>query len=108
MHAAYRQLVLMLVPVPAGQYNRVETVPGLDSFADRPAELASQSLGPLLAWAKAVIPRRQHPSVPLFLFATAGACLRGLRQAARFGRTAIGPWASCVMHLFLVATPGQW
>ncbi|PNH09507.1 Ectonucleoside triphosphate diphosphohydrolase 7 [Tetrabaena socialis] len=64
-----------LVPKKPGKssYNRVETLPGLDAFAPRPpAELLQQALGPLLDWARAVIPPRQLPAVPLFLFATAG------------------------------------
>ena len=56
-----------------GSYNRVETLPGLDAFADRPpGDLEGAALGPLLDWARAVVPVRQLPAVPIFLFATAG------------------------------------
>ncbi len=50
----------------------METLPGLDSFAGRMAELQTQALGPLLDWAKAVVPADRRHAVPLFLFATAG------------------------------------
>lgn len=50
----------------------METLPGLDSFAGRMAELQAQALGPLLEWAKAVVPAHRRHAVPLFLFATAG------------------------------------
>lgn len=52
-------------------YNRVETRPGLDAFAERPSGL-SGALGPLLAWAQAVVPPAQHASTPLFFMGTGG------------------------------------
>ncbi|GMH35514.1 hypothetical protein BSKO_03382 [Bryopsis sp. KO-2023] len=52
-------------------YNRVETLPGLDSFLASD-ELRTKSLGPLLNWARAVIPSRLWRSTPVFLFGTAG------------------------------------
>ncbi|GLI68899.1 hypothetical protein VaNZ11_013447 [Volvox africanus] len=64
-----------LVPKKSGtsSYNRVETLPGVDSFVDRPEQdLEALALGPLLTWARAVIPARQLPAVPILLFATAG------------------------------------
>lgn len=72
---------------PSGSYNRVETLPGLDSFADRDeSELEARALGPLLTWARAVIPARQLHAVPIFLFATAGPCFTGLLLGAADGR----------------------
>ena len=63
----------MCVPCTTGLYNRVETEPGLDKFVDDPTALQERGLEPLLAWARAVVPRRQQLSAPIFLFATAGA-----------------------------------
>jgi Golgi nucleoside diphosphatase len=56
----------------ADLYDRVETQPGLDRFADDPAGLERQALGPLLEWAREVVPREQHGATPLYLLATAG------------------------------------
>ena len=39
------------------------------------------ALGPLLEWARAVVPRAQHARTPLFLFGTAG--MRRLAPEAR-------------------------
>ena len=50
----------------------METLPGLDSCRGGEATLKGSFLGPLLEWAKAVVPNSQHSSTPLFLFATAG------------------------------------
>ena len=64
-----------LVPKKPGKssYDRVETHPGLDTFAVlSDSELRERCLGPLLAWARAVVPQRVLHTVPLFLFATAG------------------------------------
>lgn len=73
-----------LVPHHAakGMYNRVETRPGLDALAANTSGLES-ALGPLLAWAKAVVPPRQHASTPLFLLGTGG--LRRLPAQRREG-----------------------
>jgi hypothetical protein len=54
-----------------GMYNRVETRPGLDAFAAN-ASGVSAALGPLLAWAQAVVPARAHASTPLFFMGTGG------------------------------------
>lgn len=56
----------------SGQYDRVETAPGLDHFVSSLPLIASQSLGPLLVWAAAVIPFREREKVPIFLMASAG------------------------------------
>lgn len=53
-------------------YQRVETEPGLDAFADDPDGLRRKALGPLLEWAEAVVPPSQWAATPLFLFGTAG------------------------------------
>jgi hypothetical protein len=62
-----------LVPKHAskGMYNRVETRPGLDAFAAHPTGV-SGALGPLLAWAQAVVPSARHHSTPLFFMGTGG------------------------------------
>lgn len=52
-------------------YNRVETLPGLNQFVGT-EKLASESLGPLLSWARAVIPTKTQAQSPVFLFATGG------------------------------------
>lgn len=52
-------------------YNRVETRPGLDAFAANTSGLTG-ALDPLLAWARAAVPAKQHSSTPLFLMATGG------------------------------------
>lgn len=62
----------MRMHVLADLYNRVETQPGLDRFVDDPVGLDSVSLGPLLEWARAVVPQPHHASTPLHLLATAG------------------------------------
>ncbi|GAX78358.1 hypothetical protein CEUSTIGMA_g5800.t1 [Chlamydomonas eustigma] len=64
-----------------GIYERVETQPGIDTFANDLQGLRTRSLGPLLNWACAVIPSRQRSSTPLYLFATAG--VRKLPEASR-------------------------
>ena len=65
-----------------GLYNRVETQPGLDGFVGNSAGLRDRSLGPLLAWARAVIPgAHERRRTPLFLLATAG--LRKLPERDR-------------------------
>eukprot|EP00775_Hariotina_reticulata_P012973 gene12973-13102_t len=64
-----------------GMYNRVETQPGLDHFAEHPAQLAEVALEPLLAWAHAVVPADQHSSSPVFLMGTGG--LRRLQDSKR-------------------------
>ncbi|WIA12016.1 hypothetical protein OEZ85_012097 [Tetradesmus obliquus] len=64
-----------------GLYNRVETQPGLDTFLGNSAGLASAAIGPLLAWARAVVPPAQHAATPLFLLGTGG--LRRLELHAR-------------------------
>lgn len=53
-------------------YNRVETRPGLDAFAAAPAAGLTGALGPLLAWARAVVPAGQQSSTPLYFMATGG------------------------------------
>lgn len=62
-----------LVPKHAtkGQYHRVETRPGLDAYAANLPGLSS-ALGPLLDWARAVVPAQAHASTPLFLMGTGG------------------------------------
>ncbi|GAB4819746.1 hypothetical protein N2152v2_006792 [Parachlorella kessleri] len=60
-------------------YQRVETEPGLDQFVGDERGLRAKSLGPLLGWAKAVVPRHQRRRTPVFLYATAG--LRTLPDA---------------------------
>lgn len=72
MHGWHSVHGVSLLVVPAGQYNRVETFPGLSKFAESPRQLQEQSLGPLLKWARAAVPARQHARMPIFLFATAG------------------------------------
>jgi Golgi nucleoside diphosphatase len=72
---------VVIAPAIAGVYNRVETQPGLDQFADDPAQLADVALGPLLAWARAVVPVDQHTSSPVFLMGTGG--LRRLQDSKR-------------------------
>ena len=37
-----------------------------------PADLRTRALGPLLDWAAAVVPARQHTRAPVFLLGTAG------------------------------------
>lgn len=53
-------------------YERVETLPGLDSCRGDVDKLRGECLGPLLDWAKAVVHKTQQASTPLFLFATSG------------------------------------
>lgn len=62
-----------LVPKHAskGMYSRVETRPGLDTFAANASGLSS-ALGPLLTWAQAVVPPGAHASTPLFFMGTGG------------------------------------
>lgn len=67
--------------VRSGLYDRVETQPGLDKFWNDPQGLEQKALGPLLKWAKAVVPAEQQASTPLFLMATAG--VRRLQQNRR-------------------------
>lgn len=55
-----------------GMYNRVETQPGLDRYASQLRDIGPKGLGPLLDWARAVIPHEQQRHVPVFLFGTAG------------------------------------
>jgi hypothetical protein len=62
-------------------YKRVETQPGLDQFAGDRAGLERRALGPLLQWARAVVPRGARASTPLFIAATAG--LRRLPEGVR-------------------------
>ncbi|PRW21038.1 putative apyrase 7 [Chlorella sorokiniana] len=64
-------------------YQRVETEPGLDAFADDAAGLQAKALGPLLEWAAAVVPRSQRPRTPVFLFGTAGLRKLSEEQQAR-------------------------
>lgn len=59
----------------------METQPGLDTFLGNSAGLASAAIGPLLAWARAVVPPAQHAATPLFLLGTGG--LRRLELHAR-------------------------
>lgn len=66
------QLLTAATPPCVGSYNRVETQPGLDTFAESPRQLYDKGLGPLLDWARAVVPASQRRSVPIFMFATAG------------------------------------
>lgn len=61
-------------------YNRIETLPGLSQFNDT-KKLASESLGPLLSWTRAVIPAKDLAQTPVFLFATGG--VRALPVEAR-------------------------
>ncbi|KFM25933.1 Ectonucleoside triphosphate diphosphohydrolase 1 [Auxenochlorella protothecoides] len=60
-------------------YQRVETEPALDAWLGDPAGLAAAALGPLLAWAEAVVPARARGATPLFLAGTAG--VRRLAEA---------------------------
>lgn len=53
-------------------YSRVETQPGLDKYVGDAKGLAELSLGPLLDWARAVVPAAEQRDTPLFLLATAG------------------------------------
>lgn len=53
-------------------YERVETEPGLDKFVGNAQGLQTHALGPLLDWAAAVVPARQHSRTPIFLLGTAG------------------------------------
>lgn len=62
-------------------YQRVETEPGLDKFADNPDALGPQALEPLLEWARAALPRASWASTPVFLLGTAG--MRKLGDADR-------------------------
>jgi hypothetical protein len=41
----------------------VETQPGLDTFISDPGALKAEALQPLLDWAAAVVPARQHGQV---------------------------------------------
>lgn len=59
----------------------METQPGLDKFWNDPRGLEQNALGPLLKWAKAIVPVEQQASTPLFLMATAG--VRRLQQDRR-------------------------
>lgn len=52
-------------------YDRVETIPGIDQFGDL-EQMKSDSIGPLLSWAKAVVPPHLLKTTPIFLFATGG------------------------------------
>jgi hypothetical protein len=73
-----------LVPQHAqqGMYSRVETRPGLDTYAVNTSGL-STSLDPLLAWARGVVPPALQTSTPLFLMGTGGIRrLPGQQQAA--------------------------
>lgn len=63
---------------PTGLYDRVETQPGISVYADDGKALEALSLEPLLGWARAVVPPRQHRCTPVFMLATAG--VRKLRQ----------------------------
>lgn len=46
--------------------------PGLDTYIGDDRGLRRKALGPLLAWAHAVVPKRRRSAVPVFLLATAG------------------------------------
>ena len=70
----------------------METQPGLDHFASDLAGLRDRSLGPLLDWARAVVPQSQRPSTPLFMLATAG-----LRKLPEVDQRALMEGASAVL-----------
>jgi hypothetical protein len=74
-------LLLLLLPCPPLQHQRVETVPGLHTFARNKRAVGRAALSPLLEWARAVVPPRARRATPLFLFGTGG--LRRLPEGER-------------------------
>jgi len=53
-------------------YNRLETMPGIHEAAERGIEDVRKLLQPILDWATAVFPAKDHKRIPILLFATAG------------------------------------
>mmetsp|Transcript_9707 Transcript_9707/g.24115 ORF Transcript_9707/g.24115 Transcript_9707/m.24115 type:complete len:580 (-) Transcript_9707:10-1749(-) len=55
-------------------YERVETAPGIAAAVADPTQqrLKREALGPLLEWARAVVPKKQRACTPVFMFMTAG------------------------------------
>ena len=63
-------------------YERVETEPGLSTDLD----IDKVALGPLLEWAKAVVPRSAWEDTPILLFGTAGMRRLGLHEQEKILR----------------------
>jgi len=57
---------------PVHPLQRVETQPGLHTFADDSKGLETKALGPLISWAHAVVPPRQRAATPVLLLGTGG------------------------------------
>jgi hypothetical protein len=71
----------LLALSPCLPRQRVETVPGLHTYARNRRAVGRAALNPLLEWARAVVPRRARRATPVFLFGTGG--LRRLPDAER-------------------------